>query len=118
MVLFKGKRVDNGEEVQGFYLISNGIHYIIDCSGVTSTAIALANDIGAFPGYHEVHPESVQQIGFAEDGVVSRLVGALEKYLNWVDDKTKWQGANCQQELQRTIKLMRKTLAEWKATGE
>ncbi len=45
-------------------------HYIIDCCGVTGTALALAHTISDFPGYHEVIPETVgQQLSFdAQNG--------------------------------------------------
>ena len=42
-------------------------HYIIDCCGVTSTALALAHTLSDLPGYHEVIPESVgQQVGLKD----------------------------------------------------
>lgn len=36
-------------------------HYIIDCCGVTSTALVLAHTLSDLPGYHEVIPETVGQ---------------------------------------------------------
>ncbi len=60
-IRFRGKRVNDGEWVYGYYLASSDKHYIIDCCGVTSTAIALADSIASFPGYHEVDPETVSQ---------------------------------------------------------
>ena len=58
---YRGKPIDTkrGEWVFGWYLISHDKHYIIDCYGVTSIAIALADSIASFPGYHEVHPKTV-----------------------------------------------------------
>ena len=47
------------QEVKGYYLVSNDKHYIIDCYGVTITALALADTISDFPGYHEVIPKSL-----------------------------------------------------------
>ena len=60
-IRFRGKRVSDGKWVYGYYLASDDKHYIIDCCGVTSTAIALADNIASFPGYHEVIPETVGQ---------------------------------------------------------
>ena len=60
-IKFRGKRVDNGEWVYGQYLESDYKYYIVDCHGVTSTAIALADSIASFPGYYEVVPDSVGQ---------------------------------------------------------
>lgn len=58
----KGSRwVESGKWVVGWYLFSDGKHYIVDCCGVTSTAMALNNSIGELPGYNEVIPESVGQ---------------------------------------------------------
>ncbi len=58
---YRGKRIDNGEWVYGWYLGSGDKHYIVDCFGVTSTALVLAHSIADLPGYHEVHPSTVGQ---------------------------------------------------------
>ncbi len=56
-----------GEWVYGWYQLTDPStpdkikHYIIDCCGVTSTALVLAHDISDLPGYHEVIPETVGQ---------------------------------------------------------
>lgn len=53
-------------------------HYIIDCCGVTGTALALAHTISDFPGYHEVIPETV--------GQATGLKDKNDKDLDW------WEG--------------------------
>lgn len=58
---FRGKRKDNGEWVYGYYLFSDERHYIVNCCGVTSSALVLADDIGDLPGYNEVIPATVGQ---------------------------------------------------------
>lgn len=68
MIQFKANRVDNGEEVRGWY-----IKYQKD-SFITN----FANRNSFIGGFEKVHPESVRQIGF-EGGVVSKLVGALKE---------------------------------------
>lgn len=42
-------------------------HYIIDCFGITSTALVLAHTISDLPGYYEVIPESVGQFTGRKD---------------------------------------------------
>ncbi len=60
-IKFRGQKKD-GKWVYGYYLVLNNKHYIIDCCGVTSTAIALADSVTDFPGFHEVIPETIGQL--------------------------------------------------------
>lgn len=77
MILFKGKRVDNGKEVEGFlfkYKHSDSVYIILNEYSADEVSSS-----GYFNhAWHEVHPDSVQQIGFAKEGIVSKLVEGLK----------------------------------------
>ncbi len=78
---YRGKRIDNGEWVYGWYLGSGDKHYIVDCFGVTSTALVLAHSIADLPGYHEVHSSTVGQSTGQKDRAKKETYGGdLLKY--------------------------------------
>jgi len=80
---FRGLTKD-GKWVYGWYLQSKlefpksvQVHFIINCSGVTRTGLALAKRFGDFPGYHKVIPETVGQYTGYENlwqGDIIRLI--------------------------------------------
>ena len=75
MILFKGKSVNGDREATGSLLITEG-----DSAFITQKGYYWSKDGNQLRcnGAIEVQPESVQQIGFATDGLVEKLVGALE----------------------------------------
>lgn len=107
-MIFRANRKDNGEEVKGCHLVSDDKHYIINCSGVTSTAIALADSIAGFPGYHEIRPETLAMETTIPDKNGNMIFGSipvngkmseggdevkvyLGHWIGWQNGKVTWQ---------------------------
>lgn len=92
----------DGEWVYGWYLFSDDKHYIVDCCGVTSTALVLAHSISNLPGYHEVIPKTVGQCTGLKDkngkgkeiyqDDIMGLYSGTKYFAYWDNDWGQWWG--------------------------
>lgn len=78
MIEFKANRVDNGKEVRGDLIQQDWRAWIVVEFDMPKTIKCGGYQI--LSTTYEVHPASIQQIGFKPDGLVDKLVRALKKY--------------------------------------
>ena len=78
-IKFRGKRLDDGEWVYGYYIFLEGIHFI--------TTENAENNYGDLNGFYEVNPKTVgQYTGENDKNVIEAYVDSIIKINELTDD--------------------------------